>query len=109
MIESWRYELTGQAERDLRQLDRAVRQRVLRALDRFVAKTGPGPILDPERGDVRRLRGSSEEYRLRIGDWRVRFTVRLVVEPMPPPDSGEVIVHVVDVLRVLPRGRAYRD
>ncbi len=109
MMELWRYELTGQAERDLRQLDRAVRQRVLHALDRFVAKPGPGPILDPERGDVRRLRGALEEYRLRIGDWRVRFTVRVVVEPVSPPATGEVTVHVVDVLRVLPRGRAYRD
>ena len=108
-MEIWRYELTGQAERDLRQLDRAVRQRVLRALDRFVDKPGPGPIHDPERGDVRRLRGAPEEYRLRVGDWRVRFTVRVVVEPVPPPDSGEVTVHVVTVLRVLPRGRAYRD
>lgn len=43
-METWRYELTGQAERDLRQLDRAVRQRILRALDRFVAKPGPVPF-----------------------------------------------------------------
>ncbi len=63
MMEIWRYELTGQAERDLRQLDRAVRQRVLRALDRFVAKPGPGPIRDPERGDVRRLQGVSAARR----------------------------------------------
>ena len=108
-MEIWRYELTGQAERDLRQLDRAVRQRVLRALDHFVAKPGPGPVRDPARGDVRRLRGAPEEYRLRVGDWRVRFTVRVVVESVPPPAAREVTVHVVDVLRVLPRGRAYRD
>ena len=95
-MEVWRYEVTGQAERDLRQLDEAVRQRVQRALDRFVAKPGPGPMRDPERGDVRRLRGAPEEYRLRVGDWRVRFT----------RDSA---TQAMTVLRVLPRGRAYRD
>lgn len=39
---------------------------------------------------------SAEEWRLRVGDWRVRF-VR---------DSETGVVYVV---RVLPRGRAYRD
>jgi mRNA-degrading endonuclease RelE of RelBE toxin-antitoxin system len=38
---------------------------------------------------------SSREWRLRVGDWRVRFTF---------DDEQRVIV----VLRVLPRGRAYR-
>ncbi|MCH8109097.1 MAG: type II toxin-antitoxin system RelE/ParE family toxin [Chloroflexi bacterium] len=27
------------------------------------------------RGDVRRLRGYEREWRLRVGDWRVRFTL----------------------------------
>jgi hypothetical protein len=44
-------------------------------------------------GDIKRLRGSSE-YRLRIGDWRVRF-IR---------DGRQLMITVV---RVLPRGRAY--
>jgi mRNA interferase RelE/StbE len=37
-----------------------------------------------------------EEWRLRVGDWRVRFD---------RDDEARVIV----VLRVLPRGRAYRE
>jgi mRNA-degrading endonuclease RelE of RelBE toxin-antitoxin system len=44
-------------------------------------------------GDVKRLSGSGE-YRLRVGDWRVRFERH---------DRQLTIV----VVRVLPRGRAY--
>ncbi len=46
-------------------------------------------------GDMRKLRGRDDEWRLRVGDWRVRFRF--------DSQSGNVVV-----LRVLPRGRAYR-
>jgi len=81
-------ELTRQALRDLRRLDRPVRERVLQALERLVA---PVPT-----GDVRALTGSPGEFRLRVGDWRVRYEL---------DTEAELLV----VLRVLPRGRAYRD
>lgn len=74
------------ARRDLRRLDPPVSRRIIDALDRFVA--------DPFAADVRKL--NPIEWRLRIGDWRVRFSF---------DDERQVIV----VLRVLPRGRAYRD
>jgi mRNA interferase RelE/StbE len=47
-------------------------------------------------GDVKKLQGAFNEWRLRVGDLRVRFEI--------DPGDGAVIV-----LRVLPRGRAYRD
>jgi len=47
-------------------------------------------------GDVRALTGSSGEFRLRVGDWRVRYELDVEAEQLI-------------VLRVLPRGRAYRD
>ncbi len=86
MSEPWSYAVTPQARRDLRRLDPPVRRRVVEALDRFVE--------DPFAADIRKL--ESPEWRLRIGDWRVRFTF---------DDDQRMIV----VLRVLPRGRAYRD
>ena len=46
-------------------------------------------------GDVVKLSGR-EEWRLRVGDWRVRLRL----------DRDQL---AVVVLRVLPRGRAYRD
>ncbi|MBS1679019.1 MAG: type II toxin-antitoxin system RelE/ParE family toxin [Actinobacteria bacterium] len=72
------------ARRDLKRLDRPVQRRILDALDRFVAA--------PRSGDIRKL--DSVQWRLRVGDWRVRFSF---------DDENQVII----VLRVLPRGRAY--
>lgn len=86
MSDRWSYTVTPPARRDLRRLDPPVRRRVVQGLDRFVA--------DPFGGDIRKL--NPLEWRLRIGDWRVRFSF---------DDERRLIV----VLRVLPRGRAYRD
>jgi mRNA interferase RelE/StbE len=81
----WAYVVTPPARRDLRRLDRPVKQRIVDALDRFVA--------DPRAGDTRKL-ANSDEWRLRVGDWRIRFNF---------DDNARLIV----VTRVLPRGRAY--
>jgi mRNA interferase RelE/StbE len=64
-----------------------VRRRVYDALERLVG--------DQPTGDVIRLKGS-DEWRLRVGDWRVLF-------------RRDPAARVILVLRVLPRGRAYRD
>jgi mRNA-degrading endonuclease RelE of RelBE toxin-antitoxin system len=58
--------------------------RIFSALHRF-AETGEG--------DVRKLAGDSGELRLRVGDWRVRFT----------DDSRTLSIH-----SVLHRKEAYR-
>jgi mRNA interferase RelE/StbE len=84
----WQYVLAPRALRDLERLDQALRRRVFTALDRLAA-TG--------QGDVKRLRGiDPPEWRLRVGDWRVRFAYDFQTRTM-------------SILRVLPRGRAYRD
>ncbi|MGY3615129.1 type II toxin-antitoxin system RelE family toxin [Bradyrhizobium sp. USDA 10063] len=44
--------------------------------------------------NVKKLQGREDEYRLRVGDWRVIFTQEGVV---------------LDVLNVRPRGSAYED
>jgi mRNA interferase RelE/StbE len=53
------------ARADVRRIDRAQAMRILTALHRF-AEIGEG--------DVKKLQGDSEELRLRVGDYRVRFT-----------------------------------
>jgi mRNA interferase RelE/StbE len=82
----WRVEFAPRARKDLLRLDRQVQRRVIEALDRLAA----GERLP---GDVRRLAGSTE-YRLRVGDWRIRFEL----------DGDRLLITVV---RILPRGRAY--
>ena len=81
----WGLGFTPQARRDLRRLDPQIAKRVLTAIDRLLARDASLT--------VRRITGSTEE-RIRVGDWRVRFTrdrnTRLIV-----------------VQRILPRGRAY--
>lgn len=78
-------EWKGAARRDLARLDTQARVRVVRAVTRY-AETGHGA--------VRRLRGSAGEYRLRVGDLRVRFVV-------------EVDRRALVVLHVLHRREAY--
>lgn len=78
-------EWSDQARADVRALDRPTAMRIFEALTHFV-ETG--------HGDIKRLKGEGEEFRLRIGDWRVRFT--------------EGPGRVIRILRVLHRSTAYR-
>jgi mRNA interferase RelE/StbE len=82
----WRVVVDDRARKDLRRIDPQIRKRILNA----IARLARGAELT---GDVKRLQGS-HEYRLRVGDWRVRFERQ---------DQRLVIV----IVRVLPRGRAY--
>lgn len=78
---------SARAGRDFKRLDPPVKRRIVSALDRLAG--------DPPAGDVVKL-ANADEWRLRVGDWRVRFE----------RDTETGVIHV---LRVLPRGRAYRD
>ena len=88
MTDGWRYVLTNRALREMGRIDQATRRRIFAALDQLVE--------DPRRGDVIKLEGVEGEWRLRVGDWRVRFT-------------RDTPARTIVVTRVLPRGRAYRD
>lgn len=82
-----RIELRPRAVKDLARLDGGARKRVTAALERFAA-TGYGDVT--KLTDVR-----PPEYRLRVGAWRVRFA---------RDDARQVLT----VLRIRPRGDAYR-
>jgi mRNA interferase RelE/StbE len=56
------------ARADVRRIDRPAAMRIFTAIQRF-AETGAG--------DVKELKGESGELRLRVGDYRVRFTHEL--------------------------------
>jgi mRNA interferase RelE/StbE len=68
---------TPMARADVRRIDRESAMRILSALHRF-AESGEG--------DVRKLQESDGELRLRVGDYRVRFT------EMP---YGTMVIHMV--------------
>jgi mRNA interferase RelE/StbE len=82
----WCVVVDDRARKDLRRIDPGTRQRILRA----IARLAQGAELT---GDIKRLQGS-REYRLRVGDWRVRF------------ERGDREL-TITVVRILPRGRAY--
>ena len=56
---------SGPARTDIRRLDLDTALRIFAALHRF-AETGEG--------DIKKLQGKSDDLRLRIGEYRVRFT-----------------------------------
>jgi mRNA interferase RelE/StbE len=74
---------TEPARADIRRLDRNIAMQIFHVLDRF-CRSGEG--------DVKALEGR-EEYRLRIGDYRLLFVATAVS---------------ITVLRVLHRREAYR-
>jgi mRNA interferase RelE/StbE len=59
--------------RELKRRSREESRRIGRAIDRFV-RSG--------QGDVQRITGSRGEYRLRVGNWRVRFTIDVEASAM---------------------------
>ncbi len=84
---NWTITWSARARRDLRTLGEGTARRIIRALDRLALE---------EAGDRKRLRDRyPEEWRLRVGRWRVIY-------------SYDREARVIGVIRVLPRGRAYR-
>jgi mRNA interferase RelE/StbE len=76
---------TEQAQEDLGSLDKPIAKRVVKAVVRFA---------ETNAGDVKKLQGS-EDYRLRVGDWRVRFRF-------------DHSAQTIRVLTILHRSEAYR-
>jgi mRNA interferase RelE/StbE len=84
----WRVQLTRAAQRDLARLDPPIRHRVETALSKLA--------LDPQSAGQLRKLAVAPEWRLRIGDWRALLLL----------DHQTMTINVT---RVLPRDRAYRD
>ena len=101
----WDWELTRRAEKSLARIDKPFRVRIFDALDRLAEELTDGDELS----NVKRLTNiEPEEWRLRVGDDRVRF--QMEVRPLEPhaegksPEAGAVIV-----VKVAHRSEAYRD
>lgn len=83
--EEWRRRARAEIQAIARR-DAGQARRIAEAVARYVAH---------DQGDVRKLAGQDDIYRLRVGDWRVLFAF---------DDGGRTVV----ILRVLNRRDAYR-
>lgn len=84
---SYRIEFARSAERDLRRIDRQIVPRIVSAI--AVLETDPRPP------GTKKLVGADRTYRLRVGDYRVIYTV---------DDS----IFIVSVDRIRHRREVYR-
>ncbi|MEW6048839.1 MAG: type II toxin-antitoxin system RelE/ParE family toxin [Bacillota bacterium] len=87
----WRVEVSREAEKALKRQDRLQRMRLREAIDGLQDNPYPGPGRD-----VDPVRGVPGLWRLRVGDFRVLFTV----------DKARRVVYII---AVRPRGQAYRN
>ena len=87
-LRPYRVELSDAAVRSLRRFPRDDQRRILAQIERLAANP-------QEMAGVKRLVDYDIAYRLHVGDYRVLF------------DRDDVI-RIIDVVDVLPRGRAYR-
>jgi mRNA-degrading endonuclease RelE of RelBE toxin-antitoxin system len=61
----WRVTITARAQKDFQRLSLEMQGRIHAAINSL--RQGP------DHGDTRKLRGAEDGWRLRVGDWRVRF------------------------------------
>ena len=87
---SRRVEWSKNAAKVFSRLDQPTQRRILAAVER---------LAESNEGDVRRLRGTTEEvFRLRVGDWRVIF---IYLE-----DATDLTI--LFIVRISSRGDAYK-
>jgi mRNA interferase RelE/StbE len=87
-MSQYQIEITRDALRALAKLDKSIRRRVQAAIDRLSEQPRPPGVLA--------LQGIRHAYRLRVGNYRVIYTV----------DDGRLVVLVVDLGH---RREIYRD
>ncbi len=62
---NWHIEWSRNAIKDIQKLDKLLKKRIWESLDNMAKQ--------PQFADIKKLKGKSGEYRLRVGEWRVRF------------------------------------
>ena len=83
MRNSYNIKFTKKAEKFIKKQDKDTQKRIIRA------------IIELPEGDVKKLKGMNEVYRLRVGDFRVIFE----------KNDNELIIVVIDIGN---RGQIYK-
>ncbi len=60
-------------------------------------------------GNIRRLTAADGAFRLRVGDWRVRFYEWTEPQPAVAAATDPASVRVIEVVHIHHRSVAYRD
>lgn len=84
---TWSWQFTSRARRDFRRLSDSEQTTILRILNQATK--------DPSSVDFRKLSGSIDTWRIRVGRWRIIVELN--------NDEG-----LMSVTRILPRDQAYR-
>ncbi len=109
----WRVELTPHAVRTFKKLERPIKVRIVEDLGGRVSELSSGAPLTSVTANVKKLVGTApEEWRLRVGDHRVRFRPEFHdAEPAPGQESREDVQQegVIVVTRIGHRRDIYRD
>ena len=87
---TWNVKILARAKKQLAAMPDRDRAAIIIALRRFAAESA---------GDVKKLKGITEEWRLRVGDYRVRFE--------KAPSGNPETPGMIRVLSVSQRGGAY--
>lgn len=85
--ERFRVEFTDEADKQLESLDKPVRRRITLAIAKLEA--------NPRPDGVKQLKGASDRWCIRVGDWRVLYKI----------EDGRLIVLVVVIGH---RSKVYR-
>lgn len=78
--------LTNRAKKQLARLNEPDLSRIAKGIN--------GLECDPPKGDIKKLRGQPGVNRLRVGDYRILFTIG---------------VDIIDVFKIAPRGGIYKE
>ena len=87
-MSGWELVMTVPATKDMANVPKGERAAVWAGMEQL--------SVNPYSGNVKKLATLENEWRLRVGRWRVRFLVHKAAR-------------IIEVLHVLPRGSAYRD
>lgn len=72
------------AKKQFLNLDRPIQLRIKTGIEKLA--------IIPPQGDISKLKGRDDQYRLRVGDWRIIFRQS----------------DVIQIVAILPRGQAYK-
>ena len=87
-MNSWQIQFERAARKSLKRMPANLKKRIMAAINRLAE--------DPFPTGSSRLVGFEELYRIRVGDWRVLYTI----------ENDRLVILVVDIA---PRGRVYRN